>query len=497
MTHRINHFLTATALTGLVLFLGVVQALLPTAGAHALSGIGHGPGYLSSDGWWLGTYRLDDGAQGFCLNAGKQSPTGHELEYTDGDALGWFSSEQAARLAYISRSWASTDDRLTAAAGQIATWMVSGLNGHSAESYAARAGTDAGRVLALAEAMADESARLATTAVRAEAVVELAETGPGRIRVEVTADRLSGSELLPAAAHSAVVALDGAQFADGSTTATIETGRDIPIVPSGQESSVSVMATASLDRLPYGTGLRVAVPRADVQSLLMAVPAASTASAGASISGPSPLPFQPRVETTTSAAVGTVGDRITDRLQVSVDSADGLLPTWGVHADTEGFLPIEAVIESTLLGPFDAPIQEAEAAPADAPVVCTVETVVDGVGDYETASCTLPEAGYYVWIERIDPSRLTPELGGTRMLPWQSAFGVASEITHALPVAAPASAPSAPAALAKTGTEADAMLGWGIAGLAAVGFGLVAVAAGARRRRANPAHRARRGTVGA
>ncbi|ERK73622.1 hypothetical protein N136_00020, partial [Leifsonia aquatica ATCC 14665] len=173
MTHRISHLLTATALTGLAVFLGVLQALVPASSAHSLSGAGHGPGYLSSDGWWLGTYRLDDGAQGFCLNAGKTSPTGYALEYVDGDTLGWFSPEQAARLAYISRTWAGTDDRRTAAAGQIATWMVSGLNGHSPESYAARAGADAGAVLALAHSMAEESARLATIAVRAEAVVEL------------------------------------------------------------------------------------------------------------------------------------------------------------------------------------------------------------------------------------------------------------------------------------------------------------------------------------
>ncbi|MFF2053123.1 hypothetical protein ACFVU2_16090 [Leifsonia sp. NPDC058194] len=494
MTHRITHFMTAMALTGLAVFIGVLQALVPAASAQALSGIGHGPGYLSQDGWWLGTYRLDDGAQGFCLHAGRPSPTGHTLEYADGDALGWFSADQAARLAYISRTWAGTDDRLTAAAGQIATWMVAGLGGRTPESYAARAGSDAGAVLALAHSMADESARLASTAVRAEAVVELATTGPGRVRVEVTAERLTGSELLPAAAHSATVALDGASFSDGTTTATIETGRDVPIIPSGEESSVAVLATATLDGLPYGTGLRIAVPHGDAQSLLMAVPASTTASAGASTSGPSPLPFQPRVETVTSAPVVTVGDRISDRLRVSVDGGEGLLPTWGVHASDEGFLPVEAVVESSLLGPFAEPIEPAESAPADAPVVCTVETVVTGVGEYETPSCVLSEPGYYVWIEQIDPERLSPELGGTRMRPWHSSFGVASEITRAMPVVAPASAATT---LAATGADSGVLLGWGAAGLAAVGFGLVALLGPRRTRRPAPLHRAGRELPGA
>lgn len=486
MTHRMTQFMTVTALAGLAVFLGLVQALLPAAGAHALSGVGHGPGYLSADGWWLGTYRLDDGSQGFCLNAGKQSPTGHTLDYVDGSTLGWFTAEQAARLAYVSRTWAGTDDRLTAAAGQIATWMIAGLNGHTAESYAARAGADAGAVLARATAMADEAARLATTAVRAEAVVELAETGPGRVRVEVTVDRLSGSELLPAAAHQASVRLDGAHFADGEVTAMVDTGRDIPIEPDGTESSVSVTATATLDALPYGGGLRVAVPREDAQSLLMAVLASATARAGASVSGPSPLPFQPRVETQTSTAVAAPGEQITDRLAVSVDAGDGLLPTWGVRASDDGFVPIEAVVESSLLGPFAEPIARSAEVPEDAPIVCSVETVVSGVGDYETPPCVLPDAGHYVWVERIDPARTAPEGGGARLKPWRSEFGVASEITTAVPV--PSAAPAAPAAttpvlppaLAQTGAGAGAELGWSAAGLAAVGLGLASVVAAAR-----------------
>ncbi|WP_226654615.1 hypothetical protein [Leifsonia sp. LS1] len=494
MTHRITRLMTATALAGLAVFLGVLQALAPSSAAQALSGAGHGPGYLSSDGWWLGTYRLDDGAQGFCLHAGRLSPTGHPLQYADGAALGWFGTEESARLAYISRTWAGTDDRLTAAAGQIATWMVAGLGGRTPEAYAARAGADAGSVLALAHAMVEESAREATTSVRAEAVVELAETGPGRVRVDVTAERLSGAELLPAAAHSAVVQLDGARFADGATTATVETGRDVPIVPDGQEASVSVTATASLDGLPYGTGLRVAVsPNGEVQSLLMAVPAATSASAGANTAGPSPLPFQPRVETTTSAAVATVGDSITDVMNVSVDSGDGLLPAWGVRASDDGFIPIEVTIVSSLLGPFSEPIVRAERSPADAPVVCTVETAVDGTGTYQTPACVLPAPGYYVWVERIDPERTEPALGGARVLPWSSPFGVASEITRAeapaVPShAAPAAAPTA-AELADTGAAPGVVLGGGLAGIAATAAGVVALATGARSRRSSSRHR--------
>jgi hypothetical protein len=94
-------------------------------------------------------------------------------------------------------------------------------------------------------------------------------------------------------------------------------------------------------------------------------------------------------------------------------------------------------------------------------VVCEVETLVDaGPGEYTTPSCVLPEDGYYVWVERIEPSDTLPENGGTMIRPWRSAFGVASEITLA-------STPTVPEArLAETGADDRSLL---LAGSAAIG----------------------------
>ncbi|GAA4143443.1 hypothetical protein [Leifsonia shinshuensis] len=489
MTHRISNFLTAFVLAGLAVFLGVLHAVVAAPEARALSGAGHGPGYLSSDGWWLGTYRLDDGAQGFCLNAGKPSPTGNGYDYADAGELGWYSPEQAASLAYISRMWAGTDDRLTAAAGQIATWLVAGMGGHTPEEVARRAGADAGAVLARAYEMVDEAARLGSTAVRADAVLELAETGPGRVRVELSVVRPAGTELLAPGAHLARVTLDGAMFRDGASAAELPTGTDLEIVPSGEEPSVTVSATAALDALPYGDRLLVAAPHGDAQAVLVAVPAAAEARAAASTTGPSPLPFQPRVSTVTSAPEAVPGALVHDRLTVTVDTADGLLPSWGVRQGDDGLAPVEAVVESTLYGPFDAPIAESPEVPDGAPEVCTVETVVSGTGEYDTPACAIPEAGHYVWGERIDPSRLPAGEGGERIRPWRSAFGVAAEITFASVPVVPAPASAAPAVLAATGATGDAWpaaLGAGLAG-----SGLAAVLIGRRLRRRNTVSRCR------
>lgn len=451
MTHRPFTLITAVSLAGLAVFLGIIQSLLSTAPpARALSGDGNGPGYLSADGWWIGAYHFDDGALGFCLNPGKIAPVGLTYTYADPAGMGWWTPEQSAIFAYIARNWAASSDRLTTAAGQLATWMYAGMSDPDARAHAARAGADADAVYARALQMLDEARRQASTGVHAAVVVELAETGPGRVRVELTVDRITGPELLPAGAHTVSVTLNGAAFADGSTTRSVASGTDIPITPTGTEASVAVSASASAAQLPYGDRLTVALPTVDAQAVLIAQPATASADGSADATGPSPLPFQPHVETQTSSAEAKPGDEIADRLSVTVEDGDGLLPTWAVHAVADGFEPVAAVVESTLNGPFAEPIVPADQPPADAPAVCTVETVVSGIGEYTTPPCTLPADGYYVWTERIDPARTDPAEGGARLRPWASRFGAATEITRAETPAAPTTPSPTPTPTAAT-----------------------------------------------
>ena len=140
----------------LVVVIALAGALLLPSPAHAVAGTGTGVGFMSSDGWWIGSWSLADGSRGFCIDLGGRAPTGHELEPTDAASLGRFSDDDRARLAYISRTWAGTEDPLTAAAAQLATWTITGLNGHALESLAARAGARAGEVLQRSSAMLAE-----------------------------------------------------------------------------------------------------------------------------------------------------------------------------------------------------------------------------------------------------------------------------------------------------------------------------------------------------
>ncbi|GAA2046827.1 hypothetical protein [Leifsonia soli] len=485
MTYRPLTLITVVSLAGLAVFLGVLQSLFTPTAARALTGDGHGPGYLSSDGWWLGAYHFDDGALGFCLHPGKKAPTGIGYRYADASEVGGWTPEQSAVFAYIARTWAGSGDRMTAAAGQLATWMHAGLPEAEARDRARRAGADADAVYARALEMVAEASSRASTGVRAAVVVELAETGPGRVRVELTVDRITGPELLPAGAHPVSVTLDGADFDDGGSTATIRSGTDVAIRPTGTEASVAVSAAATAGDLPYGNRITVALPTTDAQAVLIAQPSTASARAEAHVTGPSPLPFQPRVGTQTSLAEAHPGADIADHLTVSVDAGDGLLPTWGVRSGDDGFTPVAAVVESTLHGPFADPIVRTAGPPDGSPTVCTVETVIDGVGEYTTPTCTLPADGYYVWTERIDPARTETEGGGMRLRPWTSEFGIATEITRATTPAIPlldAGPALAQTRLADTGADTLPPALWG-SGAGAAGV-LLMVAGRVRARRA-------------
>jgi len=437
--------------------------------ASALSATGTAYGHRSAaDGRWLGSWAFDDGSVGFCINLDLPIPPGHPYEYVDGSALGWFTPEDAARLAYLSRNWGASQDADEAAAGQLATWMITGLHGSSPGQIAARAGASADRVLALAHRMlaAADGPGGASRGASASVHLEQGADGFDLVRTELAIDTVSsGTTTLPPGTHTGVIVLVGATFEDGQTAKEIANGEDHRILPVADGAVVSFSASARYDDLPYGSGLTVAMSPDHVQSVLIARPISVAAEAHADRTRPTPLPFQPIVVTTTSHPTATPGTEIVDHLSVGVATDTGLASEWGVVGPEGGpYTPIPVTVRSQLLGPFaEAPIEQPEA-PLGAPVVCEVETIVDaGPGAYTTPSCVVPTAGHYVWVERIEPSDTPPESGGSMIKPWRSAFGVATEITL---VTSPPVAESPAGRLAETGADDQALM---ILALTAVG----------------------------
>lgn len=467
----------------LLLALLVAAVLGGPSSASALTAIGTAYGHRSpTDGRWLGSWAFDDGSVGFCINLDLPIPPGHAYDYVDGATLGWFTPEDAARLAYLSRNWGASQNADEAAAGQLATWMITGLNGQTPEAIAQRAGAGASRVLALARQMLADADGPGGASLGASASVHLDRGADGFdvVRAELAVDTLSsGTTTLPPATHTGTISLEGATFEDGSTVRTIGNGEGHRLLPSTDSAVVSFSADVVFGELPYGAGLTVALSPDRVQSVLIARPITVGAEASAEYSRTTPLPFQPVVTTITSQAEAAPGVELVDHLAVDITTDVGLAAEWGVVGPDGGpYSPIPVTVRSQLLGPFAQQPVEAPEPPLGAPVVCDVVTVVDaGPGDYTTPSCVLQEPGYYVWVERIEPSDTAPEDGGAMIRPWRSAFGVASEVTL---VSAPPTpeVPEAPEErLAETGTDDQSMfaLAWAAAGALALGGIIVAL----------------------
>jgi len=424
-----------SAAVGIGLALGLAASAVPPA--QALTAVAHGIGYSShGDGRWLGSYRLDDGRLGFCIDVGLAAPPGHT--YTPVDDAGR-SPDDRARLAYISREWAGSGDPDTAAAGQLATWSITGLGGHDLSWYAARAGDRAGVVEARARDMLaqTDSAAGASRSVSAAARIVLGDDGSGTVRVDLRADFLAtGPAPIPAGSRTGTVELEGATFADGGTTAQVADGVPTAIRATGTAPSVHVHAHAAFAALPYGDALDVVGDAGASQGLILARPADARADAQADATAPSPLPFAPRVETRASRAVATAGGAIADSLHVTAGPATGstrVTDGWGTTREPDGRLrPIPVTVRSRLLGPFPEQVgPERDDAPADAPEVCRVATLIDhGPGDYSTPACTLPQGGFYTWVTSISPDDTSVADGRSRVLPWRSTFGQAVETTQ-------------------------------------------------------------------
>jgi hypothetical protein len=426
-----------SAIVGLGLALGLSASAVPPA--QALSAVSHGVGYASgADGRWLGSYRMDDGRLGFCIDVGLAAPPGHEYSpVRDAGAT----PDDRARLAYVSRRWAGTADPDTAAAAQLATWSITGLGAHDLSWYAARAGDHAGAVESRARDMLAEASSGASRSVTAAATVALSDDGRGTVRVDLRADLVaSGPTDVPAGSQTGTVTLDGAVFDDGSTTAQVANGTEVPLRATGSSAALRVTASAAFASLPYGDALDAVGGDGASQRLILARPADARAEARADAQAPSPLPFAPRVVTRTSRAVAAVGDELADALRVSADpaapadhgrpaTADG----WGLTRGRDGSLvPVPVTVRSRLLGPFREQVgPERDEVPGGAPQVCEVVTRIDrGPGDYASPACRLPAGGFYTWVESISPDDTAVPDGRARVLPWQSTFGAATETTQ-------------------------------------------------------------------
>jgi hypothetical protein len=413
--------------------LGVFASVFAATGASAVVATSHAVGYESSNGYWIGSYRMADGGSGFCVNLGRTAPTGNDFEYVDAATLGWYSDDDRARLAYISRTWASTSDPVVAASAQLATWMITGLDGRDPAELAARAGSHAAEVLAGANGMIAKANGQdgASRSVTAKTVIDRSNDGTDNVRVDLDIDYLAGGIRAPRGSQQGTITLTGAVFDDGLATKEVKNGIRYAITPTTDRAVSRIVADATFAQLPLGDNVTIGRNPGNVQNLLIASAASTSASDRLVSDRPTAKPFQPTVTTQTSEATAAPGASITDKLTVGIANADGMSAEWGVYGTDGGpYKPVPVTVRSSLLGPFDAQPAEADAPPADAPVACSVQTPIEnGPGDYETPPCTLAEPGYYVWVESIEAEDTPADAGRVHVSPWHSRFAVSTEVT--------------------------------------------------------------------
>ncbi|BDZ49150.1 hypothetical protein GCM10025867_13910 [Frondihabitans sucicola] len=401
--------------------------------AHGLASSSHGVGHLwKGDNFsWIGSYRMDDGRLGFCLEAGRPSPIGNDYSTSLTTQVAGTTPEETARLAWIARTYAATTSRDDAAAAQLAVWTITGLNGHTQEYYAARANERAAFVLQRAKAILADADTKATMTASARMTLQLDERGTARITGDILTTAPGGSPtVLPSGQHAGSTKLVGATLPDGKTSGSVKNGEPVAITPDTSKPEMQVRADVTFTDLPFGREVYVGTSPSRSQGLLFSAGGRATVTAHDTKKALSPRPFQPRVETQTSAAQAKPGALLVDRLEVSVAQGPGLLPEWGRYRSGESLAPIPVTVTSRLLGPFVDPIAPAPAWPDEPPTVCTVSTVfASGPAKATTPPCRVPAPGYYVWVETIDPADTPSDKGRDRVRPWKSPFGTASEVT--------------------------------------------------------------------
>lgn len=426
---RVLAFLLAIAL--------VVLAITATTGvtdrepaAAAVTGAGYSG--ITPYGGYLGNYIAPDGSRVYCMDSGRDWPSGS----TDGGALvSSLSTEWGASLApgVLQRlnmalaNYGQTADPTQAAAVSAYVYAyTSNYSRHAGQGHTAGAHYINGNAAVLA----------AFNAIWADVESNYAGTSSGSATLRVTmANALEGYvsvETNPATATGTLTLNNAVDSSTGSSTVSVSHGQVVPIrgVPDDSAGFYVVGAQASFTA-PGGASATVTLHSTGGQQRTLKAGQPSQISFEASASSERiDLTFSPIVQTTVASTFVAAGDAFVDTLTASV--AEGSAP-WRTLADGSG-MPVVAT--GTLYGPLvDRPAVSATP-PADAPVVGTETVTLTGPGDYVSpGTLTAPGSGFYTWVWRISSAGQSEATAA--FLPRDYAFadeyGLVSE-THVVPL---------------------------------------------------------------
>ncbi|XPP25578.1 MAG: hypothetical protein ACNYNX_07945 [Leucobacter sp.] len=419
-------------LTGLAL----CAHLFGTTSSHA-AGDGQ---MLSYGGWTVGTRQLASGEFVYCIEPGALTPAGAQLAPAEVDELraysfftyddtGWsgvtssgpVSGESLRRINYVLSQYGEAPDAAHAVAVQFAIWLLRESPGEAAwlDHHIAWVQAHGGAAeIARARALADE-ARLA-------AVAPLRAT-PTPLQLSAGEELGTGTVSYPVG--TVELRLEGAVFADGSETLTLDgTAAGVAHWTAQLHAEIweghrEVGVTGRWDLSQAGWPARLLIYPAEItseQTLAWAVGPVEEGHSG---------DFE-----RSSIAIDTVFEpvlstRVVQRLLIADDDPFADTVTLGVAADSsawparpgEGeaveYLPLR--IEGVVYGPFEEVQPVSAEAPDDAPVAGRAELLADrGPGSYEVTASRLPsESGYYYWVWTVSDAGQDSAIRAAGLLP--------------------------------------------------------------------------------
>ncbi|CAN5353668.1 hypothetical protein BH10ACT7_BH10ACT7_20240 [soil metagenome] len=383
-------------------------------------------------GGYLGNYIAPDGSRVYCMDSGRDWPSGS----TDGGAVtstistGWgaqIGSVELQKVNWALSTYGQTTDPMQAAA---VAAMVYAYTSNRARSHGP--GRTAGShyingnstVQGIFDQIFSEAeANFApVTGANGSIDITMANSWDGYVTVMTT----------PANARGTLTLTGAVDVSTGQPTAQVTNG-SVVLIRSTPADSDRVHRVSAAANFTATTGATPTVTVYDTGSQQRTIrgghPSTVTFSA-TDQTGALPLEFAPVVRTRVASEFVTTGDAFVDGLVASLAPGS---QEWRRRLDGS-YLPVTA--HGILYGPFTERPDAAPAPPAGAPVVGTESVVLAGPGAATSpGTLTAPEAGFYTWVWTIDAASQTSVV--REQLPadysFADEFGLVAE-THIVPI---------------------------------------------------------------
>lgn len=440
----------------LVLFLTVLPGLpggVPPAGAAV-------PAHtVSFGGWVVGGFASSTGELVYCIEPGAMEPSGAQQSATVTDTLpgytsnsfdptGWngtvtsgpLSGEAVRQMNWMLSVYGQNPDPDTAAATQLALWIVRGDPGlaHWLDHHLGWARSHGGAWHVDRALQMVEEAR--ANAVGAPSAVPSAQ-------LEIVLDDVPGTGFVRYPAGTTRLRIAGAVFEDGRPVFEIAGGEagavawrtDLHEPEWRRLTPVSVSGEWQREVSGWPAQLRLHAPAERYQQALgsTAGPVETVVRADLPpVEAQIDAQFAPVLETRSETRFVRRGDgAFADRVTLGV--VPGARP-WAERSGTAGaeYAPVTA--EGVLYGPYAQPQQPSQSPPPGAPVAARARLVADrGPGEYRVAAEQRPrESGYYYWVWRIREDEQPDVMREAGLMPagyaFQDAFGLVDE-GHVVP----------------------------------------------------------------